>query len=236
MRIWIIENRIDNKTEKENCINWYYEFITIKYFQLENKFHPKESQKMHTEPRIFNLIIKFSYRLSNYWCYLSTYKIIQNLFLAGTDFYELTCDAFFPSGTPLVCVSPLLPTHWKCKWRSSVTPSETAFQLNSGTKSDGEECEWEDKGQVECAREVFLLRVPEPRRSWPRRGIKALRAPITLTTRREASHRIDLQGFLSWHSDQVPSREAWKQNLVIRSFCSGNEKTRVIIIVLIKYF
>jgi len=74
---------------------------------------------------------------------------------------------------------------------------ETAFQLNSGTKSDGEECEREDKDRVECAREIFLLRVSKPRRSEPRRGIKTLRAPITLTTRREASHRIDLQGFLS---------------------------------------
>lgn len=107
---------------------------------------------------------------------------------------------FFSSGLPHVY--PLFPTHWRCKWRSSVTPPETAFQLNSGTKSDGEECEREDKGRVECAHEVFLLRVPEPRRSEPRRGIKALRAPITLTTRREASHRIDLQGFLSWHGDQ----------------------------------
>jgi len=79
---------------------------------------------------------------------------------------------------------------------------ETAFQLNSGTKSDGEECEREDKDRVECAREIFLLRVSKPRRSEPRRGIKTLRAPITLTTRREASHRIDLQGFLSWHDDQ----------------------------------
>jgi len=140
---------------------------------LKNKFHRKESQEMHTESRIFNLIIVLNFLIDyrTIGINLSAYKIIQNLFLAGTDFYELTCDAFFHRGHPSY-VSPLLPTHWKCKWRSSVTPPETAFQLNSGTKSDGEEYEWEDKGQVECAREVFLLGVPKPRRSEPRRGIK----------------------------------------------------------------
>lgn len=165
------------------------------YFRLENKFHSKESQGMHTKRQIFNLI-KFSYRLSSYRCYLRVYEIRS---WQEQIFTSWRVTLFFV-GTPLVY--PLSPTHWRCKWRSSVTPPETAFQLNSGTKSDGEECEREDKGRVECAHEVFLLRVPEPRRSEPRRGIKALRAPITLTTRREASHRIDLQGFLSWHGDQ----------------------------------
>jgi len=149
--------------------------------------------------------MKFSYRLLNYWYYLSAYKIIQNLFLAGADFYELTwcVTLFFVGDTSRVCLlsSQLIES------ANGDHRSHHQRQLNSGTKSDGEECEWEDKGQVECAREVFLLGVPEPRRSEPRRGIKALRAPITLTTRREASHQIDLQGFLPWHSECL-AREA----------------------------
>jgi len=121
------------------------------------------------------------------------------LFSTRTDFYELTYDDFFSSGH-LSYSFP--PNSLKVQMAIIGHTIETAFQLNSGTKSDGEECEREDKDRVECAREIFLLRVSKPRRSEPRRGIKTLRAPITLTTRREASHRIDLQGFLSWYGDQ----------------------------------
>lgn len=65
------------------------------------------------------------------------------------------------------------------------SPSKTTFQLNSGTKSDKEKSEGKDEDPRRVCSWGLPAESSKPRRSEPCRGIKALRAAITLTTRRE---------------------------------------------------
>lgn len=110
------------------------------------------------------------------------FRYIKFFFSRWTDICELMCNTFFEVSRAL----PSLSSHWKCKWRSSVTiKDKTTFQLNSGTKSDKEKSEGNDEGPSRVCSWGLPAESPKPRRSEPCRGIKALRAAITLTTRRE---------------------------------------------------
>jgi len=88
--------------------------------------------------------------------------------------------------------------------RSAAT--KTAFQLNSGTKSDERGAEGGARAEWSALVRSLPAESAVPSLENRVEGFKALRAPITPTTRREVSHRIDPWGFLSWRSTEGTPR------------------------------
>lgn len=95
------------------------------------------------------------------------------------------------------------------------SPSKTTFQLNSGTKSDKEKSEGKDEAPSRVCSWGLPAECPKHRRSEPCRGIKALRAAITLTTRREVPRTGSIfRDFFHGTAIGVYNGDARRQNLV----------------------